>query len=110
MTVPSAAQVGYITYTKCSERYGEITPLSEEEYQTHDMSTERVFLGEDGQWYFNVRGTQPNGPFNSQIEAEQQLIRHVNACRHRVEGTMAWPHQLNPSRLLRRLRPTSGSG
>jgi len=71
------------------------------------MSTERVFLGEDGQWYFNVRGNQANGPFASQHEAEQQLIRHVNLCRNRVEGGITWPQDLKPARLLRRLRPVS---
>jgi len=74
------------------------------------MSKERVFLGEDGQWYFNVRGNQATGPFASRREAEQQLIRYVNACRNRVEGTVAWPQQLNPTRLLRRLRTVSRAG
>ena len=71
------------------------------------MSIERVFLGEGGQWYFSVRGNQANGPFPSRHEAEQQLGRHVNACRNRVEGKLTWPQDLKPSRLFRRTRPES---
>jgi hypothetical protein len=78
--------------------------------QTEIMSDERVFLGEDGQWYFNVRGNQANGPFPSKNDAEQQLLRHVHACRKRVEGGLAWPQDLRPTRLLRRLRPASRPG
>lgn len=74
------------------------------------MSSERVFLGEDGQWYFNVRGNQADGPYASQREAEQHLLRHVNACRQRVEGILPWPRQLHPARLLRRMRPVSRTG
>jgi hypothetical protein len=72
------------------------------------MSTERVFLGEDGQWYFNVRGNQAQGPFATRHEAEQRLVRYVKACRKRVELGVSWPQSLKSVRLLRRLRPATG--
>jgi hypothetical protein len=83
---------------------------SEQEVDRENMATERVFMGEGGQWYFNVRGNQAQGPFATRPEAEQSLARHVDACRSRLEGGMAWPRPLKSVRLLRRLRPASGSG
>jgi len=74
------------------------------------MSSDRVFLGEDGQWYFNVRGNQASGPFPSRQDAEQQLIRHVNACRRRVEGGALWPQELKPAHWFRRLRHEARTG
>jgi len=74
------------------------------------MSTERVFLGEDGQWYFNVRGNQAEGPFATRHEAEQRLMGYVSACRKRVELGISWPRSTKSVRLLRRLLPAAGPG
>jgi len=65
------------------------------------MSTDRIFQGEDQQWYFNVRGNQAVGPFGSFAEADDALKRHVHACVRRTQGGIGWPTQLTP-RLLRR--------
>jgi hypothetical protein len=68
------------------------------------MSTDRIFQGEDQQWYFNVRGNQAVGPFVSLTEAEGALNRHVKSCVRRTQGGVGWPSQLTPSRLLRKPR------
>ncbi len=65
------------------------------------MSTDRIFQGEDQQWYFNVRGNQAIGPFESLAEADVALKRHVRNCVRRTQGGIVWPSQLTP-RLLRR--------
>lgn len=66
------------------------------------MSTDRIFQGEDQQWYFNVRGNQAVGPFASFADADDALKRHVHTCVRRTQAVALWPSQLTPSRLLRR--------
>jgi hypothetical protein len=66
------------------------------------MTKERIFLGEDQQWYFNVRGNQAVGPFASFQEAGDALSRHVKTCKRRTEFALAWPSEWSPTRLLRR--------
>ncbi len=66
------------------------------------MTTERIFQGEDQQWYFNVRGNQAAGPFPSFKDAADALARHVKVCKRRTDFTLPWPREWTPSRLLRR--------
>lgn len=66
------------------------------------MNNDRIFEGEDQQWYFNVRGNQAVGPFASQTQAAEALARHVKTCRRRTEFVLPWPRDWNPARLLRR--------
>ena len=66
------------------------------------MTTERIFQGEDQQWYFSVRGNQAAGPFASLQEAETALAEHVQSCRRRSDTVFGWPESLKPSRLLKR--------
>ena len=66
------------------------------------MSTDRIFQGEDQQWYFSVRGNQAMGPFVSFSDADDALKRHVSSCVRRTQGGLAWPSQLAPGRLLRK--------
>ena len=66
------------------------------------MQTDRIFQGEDQQWYFNVRGNQAVGPFASLQDADDALSRHVTTCKRRTELTSPWPRDWNPVRLLRR--------
>ena len=40
-------------------------------------NTDRIFQGEDDQWYFNVRGNQAVGPFGSFSDAGDALSAHV---------------------------------
>jgi hypothetical protein len=64
--------------------------------------TDRIFQGEDQQWYFNVRGNQAVGPFASLSDAGDALSAHVRTCKRRVDFTVPWPQEWNPARLLRR--------
>ena len=60
------------------------------------MDTERIYQGEDAQWYFHVRGNQQMGPFATNGEAEAALDAHVAACRRRLELTSLLPSVLAP--------------
>jgi hypothetical protein len=66
------------------------------------MATDRIFQGEDQQWYFNVRGNQAAGPYPSSQHAAEALARHVKVCKRRAEFTVSWPRDWRPTRLLRR--------
>lgn len=66
------------------------------------MTTDRIFQGEDQQWYFNVRGNQAVGPFASVQDAGDALRKHVKTCKRRTDFTLPWPRDWSPSRLLRR--------
>ncbi len=70
------------------------------------MTTNRIFQGEDQQWYFHVRGNQAAGPFASQQEAGSALNQHVRACQRRTEFALPWPRAWTPTRLLRRAGST----
>ncbi len=74
------------------------------------MPTNRIFQGEDQQWYFNVRGNHAVGPFISFREADDALNRHVSECKRRTRVGISWPEQLTPRRMLKRhktaARPT----
>lgn len=70
--------------------------------QSSTMTTSRIFLGEDQQWYFHVRGNQSVGPFASFQEAGGALNEHVRTCQRRVDFSLPWPRDWTPTRLLRR--------
>lgn len=64
--------------------------------------TDRIFQGEDQQWYFSVRGNQAVGPFACVNDAGDALNRHVRTCKRRTDSALPWPAEWNPARLLRR--------
>jgi hypothetical protein len=66
------------------------------------MATERIYQGEDAQWYFNVRGNQTMGPFTSHSEAESALDAHVGACKRRLDFSSLLPELLGPLKARRR--------
>jgi len=66
------------------------------------MTTNRIFQGEDGEWYFHMRGNQAAGPFASFQEAGAALNRHVKTCKRRTDFNIPWPRAWTPARLLRR--------
>ena len=70
------------------------------------MSSNRIFQGEDQQFYFHVRGNQAVGPFASTQDAGRALAKHVKSCQRRTDFTVPWPRDWNPSRLLRRTAST----
>ncbi|MBH80726.1 MAG: hypothetical protein CMQ49_09490 [Gammaproteobacteria bacterium] len=65
------------------------------------MSPNRISQGDDGQWYFKVRGNQSMGPYPSHQDAAHALNVYVSACQERVEGRIRWPRFLHPLRLRR---------
>jgi hypothetical protein len=71
---------------------------------------DRIFLGEDQQWYFNVRGNQAIGPFVSSQAAADALSEHVRSCRRRVELTLPWPIEWRAPRLFRRQPAAAQNG
>lgn len=38
---------------------------------------DRIYQDQDGRWYFNLRGNQRKGPFQSHVEAAEQLEKIV---------------------------------
>lgn len=66
------------------------------------METNRIFQGDDAQWYFHVRGNQAVGPFTSAQDAGAALGEHVKTCKRRTDFTVPWPRGWAPTRLLRR--------
>ncbi len=66
------------------------------------MDQDRIYQGEDAQWYFNVRGNQTIGPFTNHLEAESALADHVQACRRRLDFTSFMPNLLAPLKVRRR--------
>lgn len=69
-------------------------------------NADRIFQGEDQQWYFNVRGNQAAGPFPSRGEAGAALTAHVRICQRRTDVTLPWLRDWNPAKLLRRATST----
>jgi hypothetical protein len=71
---------------------------------------DRIFLGEDQQWYFNVRGNQAVGPFATSQAAAEALAEHVQSCKRRFELTLPWPNEWRSPRLFRRSAATAKHG
>jgi hypothetical protein len=71
---------------------------------------DRIFLGEDQQWYFNVRGNQAVGPFDTSQAAAEALAEHVRSCKRRFELTLPWPSDWRGARLFRRPPVTAKTG
>ncbi len=69
-------------------------------------NADRIFQGEDQQWYFNVRGNQAVGPFPSRGDAGDALTAHVRVCQRRTDAISPWPRDWSPARLLRRSATT----
>ena len=62
----------------------------------------RIYQGDDGLWYYRVRGSQDVGPFDTQFEAEQKLTRQMRLWTGAAGPLAAWPRDWNPGRLFRR--------
>ncbi|MCB1686105.1 MAG: hypothetical protein KDI31_16530 [Pseudomonadales bacterium] len=54
------------------------------------MDSQRIYQGEDGQWYFGVRGNQVKGPFPTEHNASVALDAHIRQCRRHLD-TPLWP-------------------
>lgn len=65
------------------------------------MNPSRTYQGDDGQWYFKVRGNQTMGPYENHHDAAHAVSVYVAACRERVEGRFRWPRLIHPWRLRR---------
>ncbi len=60
------------------------------------MDTQRIYQGEDAQWYFNVRGNQSMGPYDTYRIAESALHKHVSVCNRRLQVPQLIPKLLEP--------------
>jgi hypothetical protein len=60
------------------------------------MDTQRIYQGKDAQWYFNVRGNQSMGPYDTYRIAESALQKHVSACNRRLQAPQLMPKLLGP--------------
>lgn len=74
-----------------------------------NRSSGRIFLGEDGKWYFHARGhgrsrDEREGPFVDKRGAQRVLERQVRDSSIRRSG-LRWPRAWSPMRLLRRPSP-----
>lgn len=58
------------------------------------MDPQRIYQGEDDQWYFDVRGNQVKGPFSTQHNASVALNAHIQQCRRHLDGPL-WPNSWN---------------
>jgi hypothetical protein len=67
------------------------------------METQRIYQGQDAQWYFNVRGNQSMGPYSTYQNAELALTAHVSACNRRLKAPELMPKLFGP-RMSRRHR------
>ena len=54
------------------------------------MDSQRIYQGEDDQWYFDVRGNQVKGPYTTYRDADSALTGHIRQCRRRLD-TPLWP-------------------
>lgn len=71
------------------------------------MNTDRIYQADDELlWYFNVRGNQSMGPFDSYHAAQTALGEHVDACSRRLNGNIAWPRFLRPHKTRRSRTPS----
>jgi hypothetical protein len=68
------------------------------------MDTQRIYQGEEAQWYFNVRGNQSMGPYSTYQNAELALRTHVSACNRRLKIPELMPKLLAPLMSRRRHR------
>jgi hypothetical protein len=73
------------------------------------MSSERIFRGKDGRWYFRIRGNTSMGPYTSHREASDSLTRYVASCRAQAEMSLTWPRWLHIRYLIRRFNETAAT-
>ncbi|NKC00672.1 MAG: hypothetical protein GKR90_19565 [Pseudomonadales bacterium] len=64
--------------------------------------SDRIYQGEDNQWYYRVRGNQAIGPFESHSEAQSKLSRQLKTWTGRSGPAAVWPRDWHPGRILRR--------
>ena len=65
------------------------------------MDTQRIYQGQDAQWYFNVRGNQSMGPYDTYIAADSALQTHVSSCNRRLRIPPLMPKLLAPLKFRR---------
>lgn len=65
--------------------------------------SERIYQGEDDQWYYRTRGKHAVGPFANRLLAEQALAKQVRSWSgQRADPRSVWPRGLQPSKIFRR--------
>ena len=62
----------------------------------------RIYQGQDSQWYYRVRGNQAVGPFETYNDAQRKLDKQMKAWTGRGGPLSTWPRSWQPARMLRR--------
>ncbi len=62
--------------------------------------SERIYQGDDDQWYYRTRGNQSAGPFPDHNSAEQALKDQISAWAPQPKA--AWSRHFQPSKIFRR--------
>ena len=66
---------------------------------------ERIYKGDNEQWYYRARGNHSVGPFESSHLAEKALTKQINSWSGKTGPSSVWPRHLQPSRIFRRSAP-----
>jgi hypothetical protein len=73
------------------------------------MDMDRIYQGEDALWYFNVRGNQAKGPFESHSSAEIALRAHIRSCSRHIDVSRMLPKALTTVSFRRHRAQTNQS-
>jgi hypothetical protein len=63
---------------------------------------ERIYKGENEEWFYRARGNHSVGPFENYHSAEKALTKQINSWSGKAGPIATWPRQLKPSRIFRR--------
>ncbi len=63
---------------------------------------DRIYQGEDEQWYYRVRGNAAVGPFNNRMDAERKLGKQLRSWGGNAGPLASWPRGWHPARVFRR--------
>ena len=63
---------------------------------------DRIFQGDDDQWYYRVRGNKAIGPFATRGDAEHKLNKQLSHWGAGNGPLASWPRNWQPGRVFRR--------
>jgi len=63
---------------------------------------ERIYLGDDEQWYYRARGNTSVGPFTSRQQAEEALAKQIRGWSGRAHPRSAWSREVKTPKIFRR--------
>ena len=63
---------------------------------------DRIYLGEDDQWYYRARGNSSVGPFDTRAKAETALAKQVRSWTGRAHPRAVWPKDFKSAKIFGR--------